>query len=315
MAALWADRPSNPLMGIKVLARHAGVALAMATSGVLHAEAAMAAPGNHAPSMDSRWVPDRPSPDPLVAGDLAGLKREDLLDQLVDPQDVPRVRQVGARYWANNPGHVVALVCVEFTESQEMGTDVPAADEGSCRTDQTYQILGVLRVDGESAPQLLAKFHLDADVLWPALHWDSYVPMSVDLEKSSELPEEWSSFDLANYALSDEGPPAFGLRGVWSEGYSGGGASFSALFLFQLDDGRLDPIFSVPIGMERDLAGEWNEDGTRQRDTAESSSIVIVEPTTTHGLHDLRVRERQGRSVGTIYRATTSRGYYQPAEK
>lgn len=148
---------------------------------------------------------------------------------------------------------------------------------------------------------LLARLRLDTNVEWPRLSWKPGSPLQMDEAAEPAMPQRWERFDPAAYPLATDGPPALGLRGVWSESYAGGGGSWSALYLFELRDDALEPVFGAGISMYRDIAGDWNADGTRGHDIDDWAGVLIVEPRAHHGYRDMRVRERGGRG-GDPYR-------------
>lgn len=86
-----------------------------------------------------------------------------------------------------------------------------------------------------------------------------------------------------------------------SEGHAGGGATFTAPYLFELRDQTLRPVFGAPVSMFKNLAGEWNEDGTRQHEISEAANIVQLKGQGPAGYPDLFVRRREG-GPGDTYR-------------
>lgn len=243
----------------------------------------------------------RPAPDRLGTRLPDGLDRATLLQALWPGVDPARAQLVGARAWAQHPGHAVAIACIG-------DEPVPAQAEPECDAWSTRAALAVLRIDA-GPPRVVARLALDGSAGWPPLDWEGDAPQSVGDEPGA-LPQRWDRFDLAPYRLGD-GPPAFGLRGSWSEGYSGGGASYSALYLFELRGDALAPVFAAPMSLYRDIAGDWNEDGTRQHDIEDWARVLVVEPARHDGRHDLRLRERGTRSGGQRWRWSSADGRYR----
>ena len=261
------------------------------------------------PDANAVWAEQmagHPAPDHFGTRHLAGVEAETLRQLLVPDVAADRIVLLGARRWVQHPGHVVALVCYRADVSR----NAPA--EPSCETSDTAQLLGVLRVDDAGKPQRVARLQLDRDVAWPLLAWAGGHPLRLEEAGAAAIPERWERFDLAAYRLSD-GPPALGLRGGWSEGYSGGGAFYSALYLFELRGDALRQVLATEISMYRDIAGRWNDDGTREHDIEEWAGVLIVEPRAHHGYQDLRLRERGGRG-GTLYRWSPAADRYQRVE-
>lgn len=251
----------------------------------------------------------RPAPDHLGTRDLAGLDAEMLRQLLVPDIAGERIVLLGARRWTQHPGHTVAIVCYREGAARN------ASAAPSCETGDTAQVLGVLRVSDAGDTQLVARLRLDDGIAWPLLAWDGTQPLQMEEAGASAIPERWERFDLAPYRLSD-GAPALGLRGGWSEGYAGGGAFFSALYLFELRGNTLKQVFGAQMSMYRDIAGSWNDDGTREHDIEEWAGVLIVEPRAHHGHRDLRLRERGGRGGrgGELYRWSPTDDGYRRAE-
>ncbi|NHZ80853.1 hypothetical protein F2P44_16455 [Massilia sp. CCM 8695] len=105
-------------------------------------------------------------------------------------------------------------------------------------------------------------------------------------QDSDLMPEEYRRFDFAPYQITPM-ETAIGLRLGWHDAYAGGAAYFEALSLFRLDGGKLVNILSEPISFHKDLAGEWNKDGTRERDVSEEQNVLSVLPSKTNGYADL----------------------------
>ncbi|MCD9126891.1 hypothetical protein [Luteimonas fraxinea] len=248
----------------------------------------------------------RPAPDHLGTRELAGLDAGTLRRLLVPDVADDRIVLLGARRWAQHPGHVVALVCYR--------DDAPhnASAEPSCETGDTAQVIGVLRAGDAGDAQLVARLRLDEGIAWPLLSWGGEQPLRMEEAGASAIPERWERFDLAAYRLSS-GAPALGLRGGWSEGYAGGGAFYSALYLFELRGDTLKQVFGAEMSMYRDIAGSWNDDGTREHDIEEWAGVLIVEPSAHHGYQDLRLRERGGRG-GDLYRWSPAAHGYRRAD-
>ena len=247
-----------------------------------------------------------PAPDHLGTRELAGLDAGTLRRLLVPDVADDRIVLLGARRWAQHPGHVVALVCYR--------ADAPhnAPAEPSCETGNTAQVLGVLRVSDAGDAQLVARLRLDDGIAWPLLSWGGEQPLRMEEAGAAAIPERWERFDLAAYRLSN-GAPALGLRGGWSEGYAGGGAFYSALYLFELRGDTLKQVFGAAISMYRDIAGSWNDDGTRAHDIEEWAGVLVVEPRAHRGYQDLRLRERGGRG-GDLYRWSPAADGYRRVE-
>jgi hypothetical protein len=75
----------------------------------------------------------------------------------------------------------------------------------------------------------------------------------------------------------------------------------------------LKQVFGAEMSMYRDIAGHWNDDGTREHHIEEWSGVLIVEPRAHHGRQDLRLRERGGRG-GDLYRWSPAADGYRRVE-
>ncbi|MDN7874291.1 hypothetical protein [Burkholderia aenigmatica] len=247
-----------------------------------------------------------------------GFTKEALVAQLAPGQPLGRVVLVGAKPWPQRPGAFVAIVCAAPTDG--LARDVlrfraPTDCEGYERhtdADETKELvwLGVFERGPDGAPRLVARTEqpLDQGIDWSQTNIESPDPARTD--DVAIRPERWLRFDLAPYALR-AGDAAFGVRAGWSAGYSGGGASFEALYLFRIDGKTLRVVFAQPMMYYEDLAGDWHRDGTRDHDITEASNTLNVLPTSTEGFHDLQLRQRGGKWRQT-FRWSPADGEYQP---
>ncbi len=96
-----------------------------------------------------------------------------------------------------------------------------------------------------------------------------------------------ANLDLAKYDVTAT-QTAIGVRIGRQRTYAGGGeASLETLILFLPRDGQLEPILSTFMAYEADLAGEWAEDGTRDRVSYEGKATLVVSKKSTQGHFDL----------------------------
>jgi len=107
-------------------------------------------------------------------------------------------------------------------------------------------------------------------------------------------PNQYVKFDFASYKVKKD-KFAFGVRVSWFSGFSGGGASLEALVLFVQKNDKIIQIFSEPMYAFSDIAGEWNEDGTRKHQIDEEKNILIVQKRMTNGYHDLKVKSLESK--------------------
>ena len=250
-----------------------------------------------------------------------GFTKEMLAAQLAPGQPLARIVLTGAKPWPQRPGAFVAIVCAAPTDERArevLQFRAPDDCEGFDRhrdADETKELvwLGVFERGPDGVPRLVARTEqpIDQGVDWSQTNLES--PDSAeDATQQSDVairPERWLRFDLAPYALR-AGDAAFGVRAGWSIGYSGGGASFEALYLFRIDGKTLRIVFAQPMMFYQDIAGDWHADGTRDHDITEGSNTLNVLSTSTDGFHDLQLRRRGGKWRQT-FRWSAADGEYQ----
>jgi hypothetical protein len=120
----------------------------------------------------------------------------------------------------------------------------------------------------------------------------------------------YTKLDLAPYRIAPD-TLAFGVRGGYSEAYSGGGAFYEVLELYAIKDNRIINVYSDLVYQYTDIAGEWNKDGTRQHDISESKYILKIRSAKTHGFYDLERVNLQDKS-SQIFRWSESLQRYAP---
>jgi hypothetical protein len=210
---------------------------------------------------------------------------------------------VGARHWHDDL--YVAIACTGG------GTPVEpphcAYPDGPDPAMRVY--LGVIALPKGAPPRLVA-----ASGDWDArMGWDKTdlpgAPLATD-GATPAVPQEFTGFDLANYLIAP-GVRAFGLRGVWQEGYSGGGASYTGLYLFVPDGNRLRLVLAAPMSVFKDIAGDWHKDGTRDHDITDVANLLVVLRHRTAGHFDLELRQRPG-TARQVWRWDAGSRAYRP---
>jgi hypothetical protein len=99
--------------------------------------------------------------------------------------------------------------------------------------------------------------------------------------------ESPTSLDLAKYAVSAT-QTAIGVRIGRHRSYAGGGEASLEMLRLYLPRGReLHPILTTFMSFEAVLAGDWLEDGTRDRVGNSGSATIVVGKKTTQGHFDL----------------------------
>lgn len=120
----------------------------------------------------------------------------------------------------------------------------------------------------------------------------------------------YTKLDLAPYRIAP-GTLAFGVRGGYSDAYSGGGAFYEVLELYTIKDSKIINVFSDLVYYYSDIAGDWNKDGTRQHDISESKYILKLRSAKTQGFYDLEVVNLQDKS-SQIFHWSESLQQYVP---
>lgn len=120
----------------------------------------------------------------------------------------------------------------------------------------------------------------------------------------------YTKLDLAPYRIAPD-TLAFGVRGGYSDAYSGGGAFYEVLELYTIKDSKIINVFSDLVYSYSDIAGDWNKDGTRQHDISESKYILKLRSAKTQGFYDLEVVNLQDKS-SQIFHWSESLQQYVP---
>lgn len=120
----------------------------------------------------------------------------------------------------------------------------------------------------------------------------------------------YTKLDLAPYRIVPD-TLAFGVRGGYSDAYSGGGAFYEVLELYTIKDSKIINVFSDLVYYYSDIAGDWNKDGTRQHDISESKYILKLRLAKTQGFYDLEVVNLQDKS-SQIFHWSESLQQYVP---
>ncbi len=253
-----------------------------------------------------------PAPDALGVKLPANLPAKTITDLLVPRSDSDTANLIGAKPWPARPDSFVAIVCTGGSEP--MGYDPKCAEpQDYDKKQQPLRVyLGVIEVKDGAPARLVAKSDpVDVAVSWSKSGLPAQ-PMAADDAHGAPIkPEGFDRFDLAAYRLTPA-TLAFGLRGAWSESYSGGGASFGSLHLFALDGDKLSPVLSAPMYAYSDVAGDWHKDQTRDHTVKDSANVLLVSPHLTDGHFDLTIKNRSGHWQ-RVYRWSTTASAYRAA--
>ncbi|MEJ0072454.1 MAG: hypothetical protein WDO24_31420 [Pseudomonadota bacterium] len=230
----------------------------------------------------------KPASDGLGLQLPAGLEASAISALLLPPGTAEPLNAAGAKPLPGRTDIYVAIACT--------GGDVPTSpNDTKCSQFQNHDAkpelrayLGVIEIKASTAPRLVAKpVMVSGPVDWDVAPW-LHGP---DEDRS---PDSFDRFDLAAYQISPT-QRAFGLRGAWTEGYSGGMKAYSALYLFAVVDGALTQVLSTPMSYYSDIAGDWHKDGTREHDIDEGAGILIVSKHSTSDHFDLTLENRTGK--------------------
>lgn len=256
-----------------------------------------------------------PTPDKLGTHLPAGLTAKGIAALLLPANNKAALNSVGAKPLPDQPDLYVAIVCT--------GGDVPSGPDDMQCNQFRFSVsnaksplqahLGVIEAKAGAAPRLIAKpVMVDGMVNWRDTELPS-APDALDDAKGDEIsPQQYDGFDLAPYRISTT-ERAFGLRGVWSDGYSGGMGSYNALYLFALVDGSLKEILAVPMSSYKDVAGDWHKDRTRSHEITQGANVLIVTKHSTDGHFDLLLKSRSGH-WHRMYRWSAASASYRPVK-
>jgi hypothetical protein len=235
--------------------------------------------GKPAPDGLGKELPDRLSSDALVV-------------LMVPKEEYGRVQLVGAKPWPRRKDSYVVIICTR-------PPDEPAQRDEQCeRSDRNGPsptvYVGVVEYVLNGEPKLVAASGpITRKVDWSNTDLPAAPFAAEEAPNGMLFPERWERFDLAPYLIRPDSY-AFGLRASWTEGYSGGGAAFEALYLFAMQGDRLQVVFAEPMSAFQDIAGNWNPDQTRQHDISEDAKVLVVQKQATGGYFDLILKSRSG---------------------
>jgi hypothetical protein len=253
-----------------------------------------------------------PAPDLLGLKLPAGMTASTVAALLRPAGDAAPLNTVGVKPLPGEAGLYVAVVCTGGDVPSKPDDDHCTAYSGGDAVASLKVYVGLLRMQPGAAPTLAAlPVAVDRRVDWR--HTDlADAPEALD-DASGDLiaATGFSALDLAPYVIAP-GVRAFGLRGKWDDGYSGGLAEYQALYLFGVKDGALRQVFAAPMSEYRDVAGEWHADQTRDHEITDLADLLIVTPKITNGYFDLHLKRRGGKETALFQ---WSAGSYQRVGK
>lgn len=111
------------------------------------------------------------------------------------------------------------------------------------------------------------------------------------------LPERdrLGGFDLAAYKIKPD-EFAFGVGYSRMRGYAAGSATLEGKIIYRLKGSAIKGILDAVTAFEADLAGSWNEDGSRDRSMNSGSAVLIVTGKKTQGYFDWLLKADTGKT-------------------
>jgi hypothetical protein len=258
-------------------------------------------------------IEGKTSPDALGIHLPQGLTAKDVAALILPPDAKAPLNTVGAKPLPDQPGLYAAVVCTGG-DVPTGPNDVKCSEFSGAAKAHLQAYLGVIEMKPGAVPKLAAKpVAVNGLVDWSNTDLPNAPDAAQGADDGGIAPSAYESLDLAPYRIAPN-QRAFGLRGTWSDGYSGGMGSYNALYLFAVVDGALKQVLAVPMSSYRSIAGDWNKDGTRNHDTTEGANVLIVTKQMTAGHFDLLLKSRTGRAQ-RLYRWSAAASAYLPVEK
>ncbi len=256
-------------------------------------------------------IEGQPAPDRLGVHLPDGLSAKQITALLLPPGISAKLNVVGAKPLPGEADQYVAIVCVggDIPTSKDDPTCTRSPNEDDIPPVQAY--VGVIEAKPGTAPRLVATpLLVDGMVNWHDTDLPA-APEALDDAKGDKIgPDGFDGFDLAPYRIAPD-RRAFGLRGAWADSYSGGGAEYSALYLFAVIDGAVHQVLAAPMSAYEDIAGDWHKDGTRDHDITDAANLLIVTAHATGGYFDLLLKSRTGHASRTYRWSAASAAYRQ----
>jgi tetratricopeptide (TPR) repeat protein len=161
------------------------------------------------------------------------------------------------------------------------------------RREKTYLVAGLEDPDSERHPHL----HVVAfDLSGPSVRKLASGAEPFVLGRDDTL----AGFDLAAYRLTAK-EYAFGVRISRNRGYGGGTATLENLIVFRVNGKAIEEILRTVMSYEADLAGNWNEDGTRDREGSSGKTVLLVRQHKTHGYFDWALKDEGGPTTTLVW--------------
>ena len=213
----------------------------------------------------------------------------------------------GAKAWGKE-GKYIGIAC--FADNQADAGQAKKYADNTCP--ENYN-------NGRANKLYLGVFSLQNQQLQPIARSEKPLNQISAWNKAAEKESDdesvrplayYTKLDLAPYRIAPD-TLAFGVRGGYSDAYSGGGAFYEVLELYTIKDSKIINVFSDLVYYYSDIAGDWNKDGTRQHDISESKYILKLRSAKTQGFYDLEVVNLQDKS-SQIFHWSESLQQYVP---
>ena len=86
-----------------------------------------------------------------------------------------------------------------------------------------------------------------------------------------------------------------------NRGYAAGFATLDSVIFFRLNGKAVETILWTSVSYNADLAGNWNEDGTRDREESLGEAVILVRKHKTGGYFDWAKKAAGGRTVTLVW--------------
>ncbi|CAH3839326.1 hypothetical protein AI3059V2_0309, partial [Citrobacter freundii] len=236
-----------------------------------------------------------------------GLSENQLIGWVASNENPNNLILTGAKAWGKE-GKYIGIAC--FADNQADAGQAKKYADNTCpenynngRANKLY--LGVFSWQNQQL-QPIARSEKPLNQISA---WNKAAEKESDDESVRPLAY-YTKLDLAPYRIAPD-TLAFGVRGGYSDAYSGGGAFYEVLELYTIKDSKIINVFSDLVYYYSDIAGDWNKDGTRQHDISESKYILKLRSAKTQGFYDLEVVNLQDKS-SQIFHWSESLQQYVP---
>ncbi len=239
-----------------------------------------------------------PLPDGFGTSLPAGLSAKTIVQLIAPGNDASLATLVGMKAWPYQKNTFIAIAC--FASNMKSYDDAMKYTGGKpvCQADGSlfdykdgarvpWKIyLAILQFgDSDVIPKVIATYGKPLDVQLDTGHTD------LATARAGGYPETYDRFDFAQFKIS-KNEIAFGIRAHWNEGYAGGGGDFESIMLFSQNAGHIINVLSEPIYYQKDIAGDWHADETRDHFEYEGANIVSILAHSTNGFYDLQLKTK-----------------------